>query len=320
MAGQAKKRRVSEAAGEKDTDTTPSSTGESQEDGEKAKETRGRYKYRLGLSVTDAAIRAKTPVVKCCVAAWQHIYDVSDTMLRTIQSAVKHETIVMPGHSKFTDKTAYSVKSAKQMQKEWTTAAPELNVTHAEARQISSANNVKAKIAEAWMDMFFDLVGDKIPNSKDEIHLEPQEKKEIWEEYQSDCFELLLDEDPMGYDAFLKLWDEAFPHVSIRIFKVREFTCPSPSPSTPPPRLFLNRSPDLSIGGWRQVHHLRCLKRFTPPLSVELCARDGLQSSRASSNDLHVRAAGLLLEDLEGCALPRQILVRNFRRHGTGPH
>jgi hypothetical protein len=35
----------------------------------------------------------------------------------------------------------------------------------------------------AWMDDYFKLVGDAIPNKENEIHLEPVEIKEIYQEY-----------------------------------------------------------------------------------------------------------------------------------------
>ena len=38
-----------------------------------------------------------------------------------------------------------------------------------------------------WMEHFFSLTGDSIPNSNGEIHLEKQEKKSIYKEYEEDC-------------------------------------------------------------------------------------------------------------------------------------
>ena len=38
----------------------------------------------------------------------------------------------------------------------------------------------------AWMNYYFDLVGDKIPNSNGELHLEPQDKHAIYVEYVGD--------------------------------------------------------------------------------------------------------------------------------------
>jgi hypothetical protein len=56
-----------------------------------------------------------------------------------------------------------------------------------------------------------------MPNTDGEIHLEKQEKKSIWKEYveqhQFDGKQYL------GYDAFRKLWDCAFPFVKVRAYK-----------------------------------------------------------------------------------------------------
>ena len=55
-----------------------------------------------------------------------------------------------------------------------------------------------------------------MPNS-DQIHLEPQEMKSIYDEYV-----LEYGKTPawlITYDAFCKLWRDCFPYVKIREFK-----------------------------------------------------------------------------------------------------
>lgn len=84
-------------------------------------------------------------------------------------------------------------------------------------------NGPKHHFAAAWLDAFFDLVGDKIPNSN-EIHLETQDKFEIWAEYVWDMFHLCEDQ-ALCYSNFLKLWDLVFPHVKIRVYKAVTGKC-----------------------------------------------------------------------------------------------
>jgi hypothetical protein len=74
------------------------------------------------------------------------------------------------------------------------------------------------------MDFFFELMGDKPPNSKcTEIHLEPIPMIEIWEEYKRDMelnSDIVLD-----FSTFRKLWKCCFPHVKIRQYKQVGQTC-----------------------------------------------------------------------------------------------
>jgi hypothetical protein len=74
------------------------------------------------------------------------------------------------------------------------------------------------------MDYFFELMGDKPPNSKcTEIHLEPITFEEIWKEYKRDL-EMSLDV-VADYSTFCKLWKVCFPHVKIREYKQVGQTC-----------------------------------------------------------------------------------------------
>ena len=54
------------------------------------------------------------------------------------------------------------------------------------------------------MERFFELVGDKIPNSNGEIHLEPVTIKEIWEEYLVDMQYYNLS--TVGLTTFDQIW------------------------------------------------------------------------------------------------------------------
>jgi hypothetical protein len=69
------------------------------------------------------------------------------------------------------------------------------------------------------MTYHFSRVGDQIPNSNGEIHLEPQGKKEIWEEYVEMSKSILHEDSFISYPSFLRLWNVAFEHVKIRIYK-----------------------------------------------------------------------------------------------------
>lgn len=70
------------------------------------------------------------------------------------------------------------------------------------------------------MRYYFYLVGDEAPNSDKEIFLEPQKKKDIYEEFKSDYPHNLASE-----SGFLNIWLECFPNVKIREWKAVMFKC-----------------------------------------------------------------------------------------------
>lgn len=72
-------------------------------------------------------------------------------------------------------------------------------------------------ICSSWMKNYFSLVGDSPPNKENELHLEPQTKRGIHEEYVKDMdgFDATL-----SYNAFLTAWRVNFKHVKIRTYKV----------------------------------------------------------------------------------------------------
>jgi hypothetical protein len=86
-------------------------------------------------------------------------------------------------------------------------------------------------LAKAWMSVFFQMVGDQIPNSN-EIHLETQDKLEIWAEYVWDMH-FLGEYEALCYTKFLELWDLVFPHVRIRVYKAVTGKCTIIISSTP---------------------------------------------------------------------------------------
>ena len=68
------------------------------------------------------------------------------------------------------------------------------------------------------MNDWFKTTGDFMPNSK-EIHLELQQKNEIYLEYQRTCIEFYKDDTFLSYSRFVTLWEQLYPHVKIRVFK-----------------------------------------------------------------------------------------------------
>ena len=69
------------------------------------------------------------------------------------------------------------------------------------------------------MECYFNQFGDHIPNSDGEIHLDPVDKFDIYDEYVRDVSALYTDDSVIGYPKFLETWATCFPFVSIREYK-----------------------------------------------------------------------------------------------------
>lgn len=74
----------------------------------------------------------------------------------------------------------------------------------------------------AWMLEYFKMMGDSMPNV-DEIHLEPIEIKDIYEEYADDS--KLSGSEYLCPSNFTKVWKTLFSHVKIREFKAVTGKC-----------------------------------------------------------------------------------------------
>jgi hypothetical protein len=117
-----------------------------------------------------------------------------------------------------------------------------MTLSNKEFTSVTLPNTLMALYTAAWMQEFFRLtgnyirqckyqkfnvtsgiyylklcLGDQVPNSDGQIHLEKQLKKDIWKEYVDD-FEYRC-RPSMSYTNFCKLWQSSFPHVKIREYK-----------------------------------------------------------------------------------------------------
>lgn len=95
----------------------------------------------------------------------------------------------------------------------------ELTTQQLQAMKIS--NSPESLHAYGWMDWYFNLVGDKMPN-KDQIQLETQFMSDVHEEYvehQKLSKSPQVSNNIMCYESFYRLWKAIFPHVRIREYK-----------------------------------------------------------------------------------------------------
>jgi hypothetical protein len=81
------------------------------------------------------------------------------------------------------------------------------------------ADSLKSKTAVAWMTYYFSLVGDHVPNSNNEIHLEPIPRCEVYNEYVFDMKNIQDVEGALTLNEFRKVLKIVFPHIKIRKYK-----------------------------------------------------------------------------------------------------
>ena len=75
--------------------------------------------------------------------------------------------------------------------------------------------NTKTEGAIAWMEKYFDLIGDKMPD-KNQIHLPCWEnQKDVHNRYSTDLERRGNKEEILGVSMFYKIWRESFPNVVI---------------------------------------------------------------------------------------------------------
>jgi len=92
-----------------------------------------------------------------------------------------------------------------------------LRLSRDQRAMIALPNTSESILCYCWMETFFKMIGDEIPNSSGEIHLEPMFYKDVYSEYATDLAETGLA--VIGIKTFVGIWKSSFPHVKIRIFK-----------------------------------------------------------------------------------------------------
>ena len=119
----------------------------------------------------------------------------------------------------FNDKTAgfKSLSEVWKAEEVWKTG-----LTVQQARLMVLPNTTESVSCSAWFESFFYFHGDSDPTSN-EIHLEPMNKCDIYEEYTTDMQRNC--EFYLSLKQFVALWAHAFPDVKIREYKAVSGKC-----------------------------------------------------------------------------------------------
>lgn len=154
-----------------------------------------------------------------CKKAFCMVYGVSsshvDNVIKDIKNGVQAE------ERDFTDRSRVPVPIIQKLKR----VAKSLGF-YLSNRQLAAAklpNSPTVISAYGWMARFFKMVGDMIPNSDGEIHLEPVQIVEVYGEYNAD---MVYAGNPMvNVDTFASIWMNCFQSVKIREFKAVSGKC-----------------------------------------------------------------------------------------------
>jgi hypothetical protein len=163
-----------------------------------------------------------------------------------------------------------------------------IHLTPEQCGSLRLTQTIPSLLCAAWMQYYFSLVGDQVPNSDHEIHLEPIPKKEVYKEYVFDM-EFLGDE-PVTMETFYKIWKNVYPYVKVRKYKNSCGHCNLCTTLSDARRKFRDRSGReevtnlfalhrISTMGERRTYYDRRLKaELSPQLFLSTIA-DGMQQN-----------------------------------------
>ena len=92
-----------------------------------------------------------------------------------------------------------------------------IDLTNEQLGSLRLQQSIPSLICAAWMQYYFSLIGDQVPNSDSETHIDPITKKSIHEEYVFDMKH--LGEPALELQTFLRVWKDCYPYVRMRKYK-----------------------------------------------------------------------------------------------------
>ena len=130
----------------------------------------------------------KKVIQKVCRGCFLQCYNLSHSFLDRIVSKIKNHEVEVYQE----DKASKLTESAGIMsENEWITFRKiaekrGLELTPERLAMLKLPDSAASFTCYAWMEIYFDLIGDRIPNQAHEMHIEPTEKEAIHEEYVED--------------------------------------------------------------------------------------------------------------------------------------
>ena len=94
-----------------------------------------------------------------------------------------------------------------------------ISLSRKQIRALKVPNSMASLSTVAWMNYYFKLMAENVPNIEEELYLEPVMKKLIYEEYCFDVTSYDQGQGPIAIGLFLDIWKSVFFYVKVRKFK-----------------------------------------------------------------------------------------------------
>ena len=152
-----------------------------------------------------------------CRAGFEMAYQISTWYTDDIISRIKDgDTNVL---ANFTDRTALDKSGINDAQVISFCKHYDIALSRKQIRALKVPNSMASLSTVAWMNYYFKLMAENVPNIEEELHLEPIKKKSIYEEY---CFDVISYDQlqsPLSVGLFLDICKSVFSYVKVRKFK-----------------------------------------------------------------------------------------------------
>lgn len=140
---------------------------------------------------------------------------ITEANLKTIKAKLKVSE--ESGVENFSDKDKVSAYTADEVKR--TAFANGCQLTRDQENFLIVSRSTSTFLAIAWMEKYFNLVGDVMPNTNGEIHLEACDYADLYEEYAIDMENLYKEDKILSYSSWRKVWKLHFQHVRVREYK-----------------------------------------------------------------------------------------------------
>lgn len=128
----------------------------------------------------------KSPKILVCRQAFRMTYGIKRDRLRVLAKDFFEGRKGEPQRQVSTSAPYDLTESDKQTYHAAMSQVFDLKLSNEQEAAMMIPNSHVAFACWAWMDRYFNIVGDFEPNTKGEIHLEPTLIKDIWKTYQSE--------------------------------------------------------------------------------------------------------------------------------------
>jgi len=157
-----------------------------------------------------------------CRQRFMMTYSVKHCFIEDLSKEVRGG--VVNNERPFTDKTTCPILTSElQARLAMLKDTYDITLTLEQMTAMKIPNTPESITCYAWMHFYFDMVGDQIPNSNGEIHLEPVWIKDVYQEYK-DCM-FTSGSPTLQPTQFGMMWQTCFRHVTIREFKAVTGKC-----------------------------------------------------------------------------------------------